>query len=598
MATFDIQDGVLVKAKGMDRIFIVPEGVTTIADHAFHFNNVEEIIFPEGVQKICNYAINYCHELKRIVIPSSVTNIEPQALFQSGSGVYGCKIEVAEANPVYSSEGNCLIEKATGTLLAGFCNTVIPKSVKKIGDGAFSGYMKHIVIPNTVREIGKNAFACLTSLESVEIQEGVRTIGDGAFNQCTSLIEIKFPSTVRKIGKDLLIECNDLKRIEVAENNSYYYAKGNCLIERATNTLIAGCQTSVIPDGVERIADMAFWCCQVPSKMIIPGSVKVVGDSAFQRSGIRYLEIQEGVTKLDAYAFWECWELKSVKLPSTLTEIGQSAFADTAIKKVVLPSGLKVMKEILFENTALESIVIPEGVTTIKHRAFASCERLKSITISSTVTKIDRIAFIDCPAIEMIKVSKENPVFEAKGGCLINKTTGDILVIYKNEVAIPDGITKIKNGTFQYFKSLVKVVLPASIQKIGKEAFSGCEALAEIVLSDNLTTIAEAAFSKCKELKHLDIPKGVTKIGESAFAECLHLESVMLPDTLKTLGDGVFAECYLLKELTIPNSVTKIGKNILRLTNPQTLTLPRRFENVISTLGVDTNKTKVIYTED
>ena len=62
---------------------------------------------------------------------------------------------------------------------------VIPPSIKKIGDGAFSSVnnIKKIVIPGTVEEIGANAFSNNTTLEEVTIEYGVKKVGAYAFKR-------------------------------------------------------------------------------------------------------------------------------------------------------------------------------------------------------------------------------------------------------------------------------------------------------------------------------------------------------------------------------------------------------------------------------
>jgi len=79
-----------------------------------------------------------------------------------------------------------LMDEATGSI-------IIPQSVTKIGEGAFSNLegLKTIVIPGTVKEIGMNAFKNNKTLEKVIIQEGVEKIGDFAFQHCTALKTIK-----------------------------------------------------------------------------------------------------------------------------------------------------------------------------------------------------------------------------------------------------------------------------------------------------------------------------------------------------------------------------------------------------------------------
>jgi hypothetical protein len=49
----------------------------------------------------------------------------------------------------------------------------------------------------------------------------------------------------------------------VEKGNSIYDSRENCnaIIETATNTLIAGCNNTTVPEGITSIGDYAFYNC-------------------------------------------------------------------------------------------------------------------------------------------------------------------------------------------------------------------------------------------------------------------------------------------------------------------------------------------------
>jgi hypothetical protein len=92
------------------------------------------------------------------------------------------KITVEEENPVYHSEGNCLIETESKTLVIGCQTSIIPTdgSVTSIGNGAF-GYcsgLTSIVIPDSVTSIGAGAFNGCDRFTSIVIPDGVKLCGN------------------------------------------------------------------------------------------------------------------------------------------------------------------------------------------------------------------------------------------------------------------------------------------------------------------------------------------------------------------------------------------------------------------------------------
>ena len=160
-------------------------------------------------------------------------------------------------------------------------------------------------ITYSVTSVGEWAFAYCDGLTSIEIPSSVTSIGDYAFHGC-GLTSIEIPSSVTSIGERVFESCGSLTSIVVDEGNSVYDSRNNCnaIIETASNTLIAGCKNTVIPEGVTSIGNSAFGVCSGLTSIEIPSSVTSVGQSAFEY----------------------CTSLTSIEIPSSVTSIGQSAF--------------------------------------------------------------------------------------------------------------------------------------------------------------------------------------------------------------------------------------------------------------------------------
>ena len=120
-------------------------------------------------------------------------------------------------------------------------------------------------------------------MTSISILEGVTSIGKYAFSGCSGLTSISIPEGVTSIGGDAFYRCSGLTTIKVDSNNKKYDSRNNCnaIIDKETNTLIAGCKNTIIPEGVTSIGDSAFSGCSGLTSITIPEGVTSIGWGAF-----------------------------------------------------------------------------------------------------------------------------------------------------------------------------------------------------------------------------------------------------------------------------------------------------------------------------
>lgn len=223
------------------------------------------------------------------------------------------------------------------------------------------------LIPEGVSEIAAEAFDGCEALQAVIIPNSVKRIHEVAFRDCVSLKELTIPASVEEIEHSAFFCCSGLEKIIVEDGNKRYDSREKCnaIIETATNKLILGCNSTVIPTSVVEICNSAFMDCKGLEEVVIP----------------------EGVIVIEEAVFYGCEKLKRVTFPQTLTTIKGNAF---------------------YGCRSLESIVLPASVTKIEGLAFGCCGALRDVRIENSNTEVDPIAFTGTPVAEQFEKSEAN----------------------------------------------------------------------------------------------------------------------------------------------------------------------------------------------
>ena len=465
-------------------------------DDRYNSPGLTSVTIPNSVTSIGILAFARCINLKTVKIGSGLNFIGDE-----GSPFAGCtsltSIIVDSDNKTYDSRDNCnaIIETSTNTLVVGCGNTIIPNSVKSIGEYAFSRFtgLTSIEIPNSVTSIGHGAFYLCTDLTSIEIPNSVTSIGGYAFYRCTGLTSIEIPSCVTSIDAFAFSDCTGLTSIE-------------------------------IPSCVTSIGYSAFTGCTGLTSIEIPSSVTSIGGSAFSScTSLTSIEIPSSVTSIGDEAFSSCTSLSSIIVASNnsnydsrencnaIIETSTNTLIQGCLTSIAIPNSVTSIGAGAFSGcTGLTSIAIPNGVTSICGSAFKGCTGLSSIEIPNSVTSIGSHAFYGCKGL--------------------------------NSIEIPNSVTSIGSSAFYGCTGLTSIEIPSSVTSIGSSAFSGCTGLTSIAIPSSVTSIGSFAFSGCTGLTSIEIPNSVTSIGSWAFCGCTGLSSITVGwETPLTIYSSVFS---------------------------------------------------------
>ena len=578
---------------------------------------VTDLVVPEGVTSIRNYAFYSYDGLMSVTISNGVTSIGESAFRECNS----------------------------------LTNVTISDSVTSIGDSAFADCsgLTSVTIGNNVISIGGYAFKNCDKLTSVTIESQVTSIGESAFYGCRRLTSLTVPDSVTSIGRDAFNYCNELTSVYITDLSawckiSFADSYANPL-RVAQNLYLNGKLVTdlVIPNGVTSIGDYSFYSYNGLMSATISNGVTSIGESAFSNcSNITSVTISDSVTSIGSSAFYGCMGLTNITIPDSVTSIGSSAFYNcnklievynqstlslaigssnngyiayyakhvyTQINEeswttdmevgyrffydgnekvgyligyygtdttLILPVSFtaydgtevkeyEIYQYAFYRNNHLTSVTIPDSVMIIGNHAFSGCSELTSVTIGNHVTDIGERAFDACISLTSVYIN------DLLSWCKISFADFYANPLYYahnlylngelvTDLVIPNGVTSIGDYSFYSYNGLMSATISNGVTSIGESAFRECNSLTNVTISDSVMSIGSSAFYYCGSLMDITIGSSVESIGSSAFNGCSNLASITIPNGVTNIGSYAFSGCSNLMSITIPDSVMSIGE--------------------------------------
>lgn len=492
--TYEVSIGDAINAES---IVIRPtyEGsaVTKIKDNGFKKGNFTEILIPDSITTIGDYAFSGCNYAKEITIPDSVTSI----------GV--CTFTSCEnLETVKLSENITVIKYETFSGCKNLKNVVIPDGVTKIESKAFQACegLERIVIPDSVTEIGGDLFMSCKGLNYVKLSENLARIPQYTFSYCLALNSVVIPDSVTEIDSYAFAWCESLVSVELGagvtqiNDNAFTGCSKLYYVNNRSNLdlYISGSGNGEIVKNAKILIDKngKHYNPKDNSEYIIED------DFLFKK--------QSGTCQLIAYLGDET----TITLPRDFNGSPYDIYCMVGVVNVIIPDNFTKINASAFNGSyCLKSVVIPETVTEIGNYAFNKCQKLKSLTLPKNLTTVGNYAFAECATLTSVVL----PESLTKIGSMTFYACTNL-----TDVTLPRNITTISGGMFQACTSLVSIVIPEKVKTIGDAAFASCTSLTSIVIPDNVTTIGKQAFYSCSKLKTIVMGGNVTSVGESAFS--------------------------------------------------------------------------------
>ncbi len=393
----------------------------------------------------------------------------------------------------------------------------------------------------------------INHLDILEYFTGLSTLHRYEFQNCEWLEEIAIPRAVSQIEPSIFDGCSRLQYITVDPNNTTYTSLNGCngIFKNLGDgyKLVAGCKSTVIPEGVTAIGEGALENLPM-STLTLPSTLQTI-----ESYGIHQIDGLESLTvnavtppTITEYFLYGTPRTIPVIVPveslaayhnynngqpwggfTNIIADGNISFVDSAVKAICVANwDTDHDGELSYAEAAAVTTLNPSGIWD--NSVFKS---------NTTITSFDELQYFNG--------------LTNTGGCAFEGCE------HLTSITLPPNLERIGSGAFRHCHNLSSVDIPNSVTFIGSYAFEDCVQLTSITLPPNLESIESCAFNLCYNLSSVNIPDGVTLIGSLAFSYC-QLTSIDIPNSEIHFGSLVFRGCPL-SSVNIPASVRIIDSN-------------------------------------
>ena len=415
----------------------------------------------------------------------------------------------------------------------------LPKSMKTISGENFSDhiYLTEITVPSTVSSVGERAFVGCTSLQTATLNNG-GNIGDEAFKGCTAL-KTAFLNNDGYIGGRAFEGCTTLQAVEL-NNSGYvgYYAFKDC---SALNRIGIGSGVTKFEDytpgnfdcypfsGCSKLAtinvtDLAKYCSieglwYLTDSSYGTAETKTLMVNGYVHSSTSELVIPEGVTSISQYAFRYFPNVTKIRLPKSMKTISDGNFSDHIyLTEITVPSTVTSVGERAFKGCIALKTATLNNDGPIFHSAFEGCTSLLTATLNNH-GYIGYDAFKDCSALTRVNIGSGVTEFKNFGSAYPFSGCSKLTIINVTDLAKYCSIEDLNYLTDSYYGTAESKTL-----MVNGVALSSTS---ELDIPEGVTTIEGCAFYSFTNLTKVKIPSTVTSVTFGAFCKCPNLKRIV-----------------------------------------------------------------------
>ena len=347
-----------------------------------------------SIQKLGDRAFYGCTSLKKITLPSTITNLGWECF--DGATIV---TSMATVPPVIDKS-----EDETSSIPMGeFVLVNVPEA-------SLDSYKS----ANYWKDMAKRIFPIGTKFDydvTTEAQPSTSDLLDKVgLKNANSIVSLKVKGSINSY--DVMVIRNkmdnlhylDLSDANVVENSYEYYtgcSTKNDTIGRNAFRELSKLVTISLPNSVKAIESGALYKCTKLKSVVLPENLQSIeyGDwssgafaDCYSLTDVKF----KACNFIGSLAFSNCYALNHVTLPPDLKTIDQRAFANcSSLHSVDFPPLLESIGSYAFQSCALDSISLP-GLTRIDEYAFSGCGNLKEVKVPSTLESVGDKAFEGC----------------------------------------------------------------------------------------------------------------------------------------------------------------------------------------------------------
>ena len=316
---------------------------------------------------------------------------------------------------------------------------VIPASIGGVPvsmvDGfAFQGNKRitSICIEDGVYYVGRETFSECTNVAKITLPDSLTAIEGYAFSDCDKVGEIALPYGLQDVDKNPFASCDGLEKFTLAEDHIWLELNGGALIHKAEKELKslpanAPISSYTVPANVTTIDVAAFMGCEKLNYVQLHDKVKEIGSQAFERSGLKEIDIPASVKDMNTNPFSNCKQLENVhiaegnptyySMDGVIFDKEENSLLYYPMgkkdKSYTVPGSTKIIDfDAFMRQPYLREVIIEAGVESIMPYAFYGMEKLESIIIPETVTYLGGYAFCECQSLRQIDIPVSVPAIE------------------------------------------------------------------------------------------------------------------------------------------------------------------------------------------